>query len=251
MRFEFATATRIVFGRGRVRDAVSAAASIGGRALIVSGSTPARLDSFMRELCEQNVECTKFSISGEPTIPAVAEGARVAKDARCDLVIGYGGGSALDGAKAVAALMTNPGSPLDYLEVVGKGKPLTHPCAPCICIPTTAGTGCEVTCNSVLISPDHHVKVSLRSPLMLPLLAAVDPELTHSLPPSITASTGMDALTQLLEPFVCKFANPLTDSICRDGIRRAAFSLRPAYQNGNNAEAAKTWLWRAYLAGWH
>jgi alcohol dehydrogenase class IV len=237
MRFEFATATRIIFGSGRIREAISAAASLGRRALVVTGRTPSRLDSFILELNSQNVESTLFSLSEEPTIPGVAEGVRTAKAAGCDLVIGFGGGSALDAAKAIAALMTNPGSPLDYLEVVGRGNPLTQPCAPCICIPTTAGTGCEVTRNAVLVSPEHRIKVSLRSPLMLPLLAVVDPELTYSLPPSVTASTGMDALTQLIEPFVCKFANPLTDAICRDGICRAAVSLRRACADGSNAEA--------------
>jgi alcohol dehydrogenase class IV len=237
MRFEFATATRIVFGPGRVREAVSAAASLGRCALIVTGSTPARLDSFACELRRQGVKCTIFPFPGEPTISRVIEGIQAARDAACDLVIGCGGGSALDGAKAIAALMTNPGAPLDYLEVVGLGKPLTQPCAPCICIPTTAGTGCEVTRNAVLISEEHCVKVSLRSPWMLPLLAVVDPDLTCSLPPSITASTGLDALTQLIEPFVCNLANPLTDAICRDGIRRAALWLRPACVDGRNAQA--------------
>jgi alcohol dehydrogenase class IV len=237
MKFEFSTATRIVFGPGRVREALSAAASMGGRVLIVAGSTPARLDSFIKELSAQKIECTQVSISGEPTIPSVLDGIRIAKEAGCRLVIGYGGGSVLDAAKAIAALMTNPGAPLDYLEVVGSGKPLTHPCAPCICIPTTAGTGCEVTRNAVLIAPEHHVKVSLRSPRMLPFLAVVDPELTYSLPPGITAATGMDALTQLIEPFVCSFSNPMTDAVCRDGIRRAALWLRTAYSEGSNAEA--------------
>jgi alcohol dehydrogenase class IV len=249
MNFEFATATRIVFGAGKVREAISTAASMGSKALIVSGSTASRLDAFMQKLQAENVECTGFSMSGEPTIPGVAEGARIAKEAQCKLVIGYGGGSALDGAKAIAALMTNPGSPLDYLEVVGKGKSLKHPCAPCICIPTTAGTGCEVTRNSVLISPEHRVKVSLRSPLMLPRLAVVDPELTYMLPPSITASTGMDALTQLLEPYVCKFANPFTDSICRDGIRRAAGSLHSAYTDINNADARENMALASLFGG--
>jgi alcohol dehydrogenase class IV len=237
MNFEFSTATRIVFGPGRVREAISAAVSIGGRALIVAGSTPARLNSFINELSAQKIECTRISISGEPTIPSVLDGVRIAKEAGCRLVIGYGGGSVLDAAKAIAALMTNPGAPLDYLEVVGSGKSLTHPCAPCICIPTTAGTGCEVTRNAVLIAPEHRVKVSLRSPRMLPFLAVVDPELTYSLPPAITAATGMDALTQLIEPFVCKFSNPMTDAICRDGIRRAALWLRTAYSDGSNTEA--------------
>ncbi len=237
MRFEFATATRIVFGSGRVREAIPAAVSMGHRALVVTGNTPARLDSFVRELRAQNVECTQFSISGEPTISSVLDGVQAARSAGCELVIGCGGGSALDGAKAIAALMTNPGNPLDYLEVVGSGKPLTRPCAPCVCIPTTAGTGCEVTRNAVLASPEHRVKVSLRSPRMLPSLAVVDPDLMCSLPPLITASTGMDALTQLIEPFVCKSANPVTDSICRDGIGRAAHWLRPACADGNNMQA--------------
>jgi alcohol dehydrogenase class IV len=249
MKFEFSTATRIVFGAGRVREAVSVAASLGTRALLVAGSTPSRLDGFIRQLRTRNVEFTLFSISGEPTIPGVANGAVLAGKAKCEFVIGYGGGSALDGAKAIAALMTNPGSPLDYLEVIGRGNSLIHPCAPCICIPTTAGTGCEVTRNSVLISPEHGVKVSLRSPWMLPFLAVVDPELTYSLPPSVTASTGMDALTQLLEPFVCKSANPLTDSICRDGIHRAAVSLYPAYSDGNNAEARENMALASLFGG--
>jgi alcohol dehydrogenase class IV len=249
MRFEFATATRIVFGSGRVHEAISAAVSFGRRVLVVGGSTPERLDSFIRELRAQNVECELFSILGEPTIRRISEGVRFAKNAGCELVIGCGGGSALDGAKAIAALMANPGSPLDYLEVVGSGNPLTQPCAPCICIPTTAGTGCEVTRNAVLASPEHRVKVSLRSPWMLPLLAVVDPDLAQSLPPSITASTGMDALTQLIEPFVCIFSNPLTDSICRDGIPRVAISLRPACDDGNNTEARENMALASLFGG--
>jgi alcohol dehydrogenase class IV len=237
LRFDFATATRIVFGTGRVREALPAAASLGRRALIVTGGNPDRADSFVRELPGVRVEAIPFSIQGEPAIPRILEGVEAAKRSECDLVIGFGGGSALDGAKAIAALMTNPGDPLDYLEVVGAGKPLTQPCAPCLCIPTTAGTGCEVTRNAVLISPGHRVKVSLRSPKMLPVLAIVDPELTFSLPRFVTASTGMDALTQLIEPYVSNAANPMTDAICRDGIRRAALWLRTACIDGRNAQA--------------
>src|SRR5207248_3422159 len=129
-------------------------------------------------------------------------------------VIGFGGGSALDAGKAIAAMATNPGELLDYLEVIGHGRALPQPSAPFIAIPTTAGTGAEVTRNAVLASPEHRVKVSLRSPLMLPRLALVDPELTRDLPPALTASTGMDALTQLIEAYVCTRANPITDSFC-------------------------------------
>jgi alcohol dehydrogenase class IV len=237
LKFEFATATRIVFGPGTIGEAISAAVSLGRRALVVTGSVPSRMDSFIKNLGARNLECTLFSLAGEPTIPAVLDGVRTALEARCELVIGYGGGSVMDAAKAIAALMANPGSPLDYLEVVGSGKSLTQPCAPCICIPTTAGTGCEVTRNAVLASPEHRVKVSLRSPRMLPALAVIDPELTYSLPPAITASTGMDALTQLIEPFVCNKANPLTDAICRDGIRRVALWFRTACEDGLNPDA--------------
>jgi len=237
MHFEFATATRILFGSGKVHEAIAAAAGLGNRLMVVTGSNPARIHPLLEEMRERNLEITPFPIQGEPTIPMILDGVQMAKKAGCELVIGCGGGSVLDAAKAIAALLTNPGDPLDYLEVVGKGNPLRQPCAPCICIPTTAGTGCEVTRNSVLISPEHKVKISLRSPRMLPFLAVVDPDLTHSLPPSITASTGMDALTQLIEPLVSIHAKPITDALCREGIRRAALWLRQAYADGSNAEA--------------
>ncbi len=153
------------------------------------------------------------------------------------MVIGLGGGSVLDTGKAIAALLTNPGDVFDYLEVIGKGQPLVNAPLPYIAIPTTAGTGSEVTRNAVIESPEQNVKVSLRSPLMLPRVALVDPELTYNLPPAITASAGLDALTQLIEPFVSVKANPMTDAICREGIYYAARSLRRAYENGADKEA--------------
>jgi alcohol dehydrogenase class IV len=152
-------------------------------------------------------------------------------------VIGFGGGSPLDTAKAVSALLTNPGNLLDYLEVVGRAQPLARPAAPCIAIPTTAGTGAEVTRNAVLASPAHQVKVSLRSPHLLPRLALIDPELTRDLPPALTASTGLDALAQLIEPFVSNRANPLTDGLCIEGLRRVARSLRLSFHDGHCAAA--------------
>ena len=178
-----------------------------------------------------------FSVSGEPTIKSTVEGVERARQNASEIVIGMGGGSVIDTAKAIAALLTNSGDIIEYLEVIGQGNPLSNPSAPCIAIPTTAGTGAEVTKNSVLTSQEHKVKVSLRSPTMLPDLAVVDPELTYSMPPSLTASTGLDALTQVLEPFVSVKSNPLTDTLCIEGLKRAAHSLRRAFRDGSDTKA--------------
>jgi len=237
MQFEFATATRIIFGAGSVRESGSIAQALGRRALVVTGSNPGRAAPLRSSLKEKAVECAMFPVSGEPSIETVREGVQSARNERCDLVVGFGGGSAIDAGKAIAALLTNEGNVIDYLEVIGRGKPLKHPPAPCLAIPTTAGTGAEVTRNAVLASPEDRVKVSLRSPLMLPRVAIVDPELTYQLPPAVAASTGMDALTQLIEPFVSVRANPLADSVCREGMGRAARSLLRASQSGGDAKA--------------
>ncbi len=157
--------------------------------------------------------------------------------AGCDLVIAIGGGSAIDAGKAIAAMLTNEGELLDFVEVIGRGKTLPYRPAPFIAIPATAGTGAEVTRNAVLSSPEQRVKVSLRSPLMLPRLAVVDPELTYGLPPALTASTGLDALTQLIEPYVSCRANPIVDGFCVEGLQRVSRSLRVACFTGHNKAA--------------
>lgn len=249
MNFEFATATRIVFGPGKLRELGPAARSMGRRALIVTGRNPERADRAAALLEAEGVGAVTFHGNGEPTLDEIKRGVKLATEERCDLIIGLGGGSALDAAKAIAALITNPGELLSYLEVIGSGKPLPRPAAPCITVPTTAGTGTEVTRNAVLASPEHRVKVSLRSAFMLPRLALVDPELTYDLPRSITASTGLDALTQLIEAFVCIRANPVTDGFCVEGIRRAAASLRVAYEKGSDPKARKDMSLAALLSG--
>lgn len=237
MHFEFATATRIIFGAGTLREAGPLAREFGRQALVASGRNLRRADPLLAGLRASEVSAAVFSVPGEPEIATVQQGAALAKREGCELVIGFGGGSALDAAKAIAAMLTNDGDLLDYLEVIGRGQPLTRPGAPFIAIPTTAGTGSEVTRNAVLASPEHRVKVSLRSPLMLAKVALVDPELTCDLPPAITASTGLDALTQLIEPFVCLRANPMTDALCADGIRRVARSLGGAFGDGHDQAA--------------
>jgi alcohol dehydrogenase class IV len=205
--------------------------------LVVTGGNPQRAGRILSNLSENSISAVLFSVAGEPEISKIESGVALAKKEQCDVVVGFGGGSVMDAAKAIAAMMTNEGELLDYLEVIGRGKNLTRRSAPVIAIPTTAGTGAEVTRNAVLASPEHKVKVSLRSPHMLPAMALVDPELTYDLPPDITASTGLDALTQLIEPYVCLRANPMTDGFCVDGIPRAARSLREAVFNGQNKSA--------------
>ncbi len=237
MGFEFATANRIVFGPGTLPELAPAAKALGRRALVVSGRTIGRAERVLKLLADAGVETTVFPVPGEPTTALVVKGVQQARAAGCELVVGFGGGSALDTAKAVAALLGNDGELSDYLEVIGRARPLPRPGVPCLAVPTTAGTGTEVTRNSVLASPEHRFKVSLRSPHLLPRLALVDPELTLDLPPALTAATGLDALTQLIEPYVCTRANPLVDALCVEGIRRAARSLRRAVENGRDREA--------------
>jgi alcohol dehydrogenase class IV len=235
MRFEFATATRILWGEGVVREVAPVARELGTRALVVTGQSEKRSAPIRAELAAAGLGCCTFPVDGEPTLEQIQRGSEIAGAERCDLVIGFGGGSALDAGKAIAALMTNGGDLLDYLEVIGRGRPLRVPPAPVIAVPTTAGTGTEVTRNAVLASRAHRVKVSLRSPLMLARFAVVDPELTLDLPPEVTARTGLDALTQLIEPYVSTRANPLTDGFCVEGLPRVSRALRRAYHDGHDS----------------
>ena len=237
MNFEFATANRIVFGRGSVSEAVSAAQSLGTKAFVVTGRAKERAAPVQDQLASQGIECASFQVPGEPSVDLVVQAVDQARQAHCDLVIGMGGGSAIDTGKAVAAMLTNQGDLLTYLEVIGQGQALTERPVPMIAIPTTAGTGAEVTRNAVLSVPEHRRKVSMRHAWMIPDIAVVDPELTLDLPPEITAYTGLDAITQLIEPFVSCQSNPLTDGLCREGLLRAARSLKAAYLDGANIQA--------------
>lgn len=236
--FEFATAGRIVFGAGTFAQLAGIAAGYGACPLLVTGK-------------RQRVEPAgaRFPVTGEPTIETIRAGVAAFRDAACDSVIAIGGGSAIDAGKAIAAAAANSGDLLDYLEVIGKGQPLESAPWPFIAVPTTAGTGSEVTRNAVLGSPEQGAKVSLRSPLMLPRVAIIDPELTFGLPPAITASTGLDALTQLIEPYVSTRANAFTDGLCLDGIRRASESLPRAYRDGGDIEARSGMAYASLLGG--
>jgi alcohol dehydrogenase class IV len=249
MKFQFSTANQIRFGPGTVTQVAPLAAERGNRLLVLTGRSPERASALMNALTAQGLETTRYPITAEPTVDIALAAVRSARRAECDLVIGIGGGSVIDTGKVVAALITNSGRLTDYLEVIGKARPLSHPSAPYIAIPTTAGTGSEVTRNAVLGSPQHRVKVSMRSPFMLPDLAIVDPDLTLSLPSAITAVTGLDAFTQLMEAFVSNQSNALTDGICREGLQRVARSLQVAYEDGSDRHARENMCLASLFSG--
>lgn len=246
--FEFATAGRILFGPGVADRVAPEAASLGGRALLVTGATPRRHDSLIAELIEAGLVVAPLSVSGEPGVEDLRTGTRLARTEKCDVVIAVGGGSVLDAAKAIGGLIANEGDPLDYVEVVGRGRQFTRRSVPMIAVPTTAGTGSEVTRNAVVRSEEHAVKVSLRSPLLLPHLAVVDPLMTVSMPAETTVSSGLDALTHLVESYLSARANPLVDPLCLAGIRLVAGSLRTAVSTGDDLGAREA-MARASLFG--
>jgi alcohol dehydrogenase class IV len=244
-RFAFATAGRVLFGAGRAAELSDLVADLGGRVFVCTGAHPDRHAELLSGL---GVPYTVFPVAGEPTVETARTAVAAARDHGADVVLALGGGSVIDLGKAVAVLLTNGGDPLDYLEVVGRGNAITEPAAPCVAVPTTAGTGAEVTANAVLASPEDRVKASLRSPLMLPRVAVIDPVLTVDCPPAVTASSGLDALTQCLEPLVSVAANPLTDALAREGLRAAGRGLRRAYADGRDL-AARTDMALCSLAG--
>ena len=232
--FELAAPGRIVFGAGVIAQAGPALAALGTkRVLIVTGRDVQRSEGFRAGL---NLPAVTYAIPSEPTLDMVNEGRALAVSERCDAVVAFGGGSAIDAGKAIAALAGNDGDLLDYMEIVGKAQPLPRAGLPCIAIPTTAGTGAEVTKNSVLASPEAKVKASLRSPHLLPVLSLVDPELLDGIPRPVLATTGMDALSHLLESFVSIRANAFTLALAKEGMVRLARSLRPAFEQGLTAE---------------
>ena len=246
MTFEFATAGRIMAGAGRAAELPGVLAGLGSRVLVCTGANPARHAGLLAGL---GLPAAVLEVAGEPTVELARAGVAAAREHGADVVAAIGGGSVIDAGKAVAMLLGNGGDPLDYLEVIGSGRAITQPAVPCVAVPTTAGTGAEVTANAVLASPEHRLKASLRSPLMIPRVALVDPQLTVSCPPPVTAASGLDALTQCLEPLVSPRASPLTDGLASEGLRRAAAGLRAAYADGEDLAARADMATCALLGG--
>jgi len=244
--FEFGTAGRVLFGAGRLVELPARVANWGTSALVVTGASPHRHAGLIGEL---PMRSELFAVTAEPTVETARAAVEVARAVGADLVVAIGGGSVLDLGKTVAMLLGNGGDPLDYLEVIGQGRPITAPSVPMAAVPTTAGTGAEVTENAVLASPEHGRKASLRSATMVPRLALVDPTLTVGCPPGVTASSGLDALTQCLEPLVSSQANPVTDALASAGLSRAATGLRAAYADGSDVRARTDMALASLLGG--
>jgi alcohol dehydrogenase class IV len=246
MTFGFVTAGRVLFGAGRAAGELGPlVAGLGTRPLVCTGADPQRQAALIGTLPAPR---EIFPVAGEPTVDMLRAAVAAGREHGADVVVGVGGGSAVDMAKAVAVLLRNAGDPLDFLPVPGPARE-PRPGVPCVAVPTTAGTGSEVTMNSVFAVPEQGVKVSMRSPVLLPAVALVDPALTVHCPPAATASSGLDALTQCLEPFVSVNANPVTDGLAREGLRRAARGLRRAYADGADLAARTDLAVCALLSG--
>ncbi|MGE5123198.1 MAG: iron-containing alcohol dehydrogenase [Acidobacteriaceae bacterium] len=249
MQFEFSTANRIIFGPGKLNSIVDLVNEFGKRVLIASGSPDVITDRLRTLLNIPGMAISLTKISHEPTVRAICELVELIQKQKPDLIIGIGGGSAIDSAKASSVLAANPGEVLDYLEVIGQNRPLLQPGKPVMAIPTTSGTGAEVTRNAVIGDPAQRVKVSLRSSFLLPIIVLIDPELMLSVPPTVTAYTGLDTLTQLIEPFTCNSPNPMTDALCLEGIKHVRRSLRVAYDDGYNLQAREEMALASLFSG--
>jgi alcohol dehydrogenase class IV len=249
MNIDFSTANRIIFGIGKISSLREIINHYGKKALIIKGKRNPDPGTLFA-ICElANLEWNCFNVENEPDIEIINQAVELGREKECDFVIGFGGGSVIDTGKATAALLNNQGSLLDYLEVVGKGKSLKNPSKPYIAIPTTAGTGSEVTRNAVISVPDKKLKVSMRNAYLLPEVAIVDPELTYGVPKTITAVTGMDAFTQVIEPYVSRYSNSLVDMFCKDAITKGASYLLRVWEDGNDHEARENISWVSLMGG--
>jgi alcohol dehydrogenase class IV len=248
-KFEFYGVGRVVFGRGELARGGDLAGGMGGVALVVFNGSEPLAERLAGMLKEAGMTATLRRQRGEPVVADVDGAVEAGRSAGADVVIGLGGGSAIDAAKATAGLLANGGSAVDYMEVVGKGLKITKPATPWMAISTTAGTGAEATRNAVIGLPEKKFKASIRSELLLPRIALVDAELGVGVPPAVTASSGMDALCQLIESYTSSGATAMTDGLALQGIGLVACSLVRAYQDGGNVEAREAMALAAMWSG--
>ncbi len=251
---EFYTPGKIIFGPGGLYQVGVEAKRLGNKALVVSGRSAMRksgaLDRLTHLLAENNLEYIIYeNIPSDPTVETVDRGTDLIRKEKCNLVIALGGGSVLDTGKSISAMVTNEGSVADYQEIEGKGRKFQHKPIPFIAIPTTSGTGSEVTRNAVITNTELGLKKSIRDPWLLPEVALVDPELTLSLPHDITAICGGDALTQCIESYLGKKSQEITDALALHAIGLIGKSLVKAVKDGKNLEARKDMAMAALLSG--
>ncbi|MFX0124831.1 MAG: iron-containing alcohol dehydrogenase [Candidatus Hodarchaeota archaeon] len=253
MEFEFLPTPQIFFGFKQFHKIGTLVKELGSRLLIVaSGSafnSPETRETFTVSISKQEIEFDTFLIIEEPTIETIDFGVQKAKEFNADVIMSLGGGSAIDASKAIAGLYTNGGSARDYMEVIGKGSVITQPSLPIIAVPTTAGTGSEVTKNAVILAEKEKFKASIRSPLLIPRIAIIDPMLMLSVSPSFTATCGMDALTQLIEAYTSNKSQPLTDAWALLGVEKAFKSLLTCYNDGQSLNARKDMALASLLSG--
>jgi alcohol dehydrogenase class IV len=254
MDFTFYSPDEIIFGCGKIDDIGKVASRFGRKAMIcLRGSSIEKhgiLEKVRLSLSQAGVDCfvERFP-SGEPIVSDIDQGARLAREKQPDLIIGVGGGSTIDTAKAISGMATHDGSVVDYLEGVGRGWTLSKPTLPFIAVPTTAGTGAEVTKNAVIASREGKYKKSIRSALLVPDVALLDPELSLTVPADITAETGMDALTQLIESYVSIKAQPIPTALALYGIELCGKYLQRACRNGGDKEAREGMMLASLLSG--
>jgi len=253
--FEIARLPRIVFGEGALAQVPGLAAQYGGRVLLVTGARAFRAspqwEVFASAMRQAGLQWDSCAVSGEPSPQRVDELAGRYRASGIGVVIGIGGGSVLDAAKAVAGLLRVDNSVMDFLEGVGPELPYPGPAVPFIAVPTTAGTGSEATRNAVLsVRGEHGFKKSFRHEMLVPEYAVLDPQLLATCPRAQIAANGMDALTQLLESYVSLKANPFTDALAMSGIRMVRDSLFDWYDATPRAAGARgAMLYAALLSG--
>ncbi len=239
--FDFTATTKIVFGAGRVDEIGRLAGSLGRRAFLVTGGQSMAESGVLGRVVSllEAAGCAveTFRVAGEPTVGVVSDGVARSRRWDADVVVAVGGGSVMDAAKAISGLLTNGGEVADYLEGVGAGLEIERPASPMIAVPTTAGTGAEVTKNAVITDDGHTYKKSMRSDYLLPRIALVDPMLTTSAPASVTAASGLDALTQLIESYTSNKAGPMTDALAEKGIELVAECLPKSCSDPDGVDA--------------
>lgn len=242
--FSFISPQSIHFGRGQSQQTAALAKSFGEAALLVHGASARRAEWLIKSCQNAGLTTKTISCQSEPSLPDIELALAQLEGFHPNVVIALGGGSVIDFAKALAALMRCSGRPLDYLEIVGGGKPIDHPPIPMIALPTTAGTGSEVTKNAVITVPEHSIKVSLRDPRMVPDIAIIDASLMQGAPQRVALTAGLDAVVQVIEPYLSVEANPMTDAICHAAIPIGLKVLRDLVEN----DAPEAWDSMAWVS---